>query len=230
MTVTNEPRIGPDQRRQAILDALGRASDPRTVDALAHDLGLPASTVRSDVEVLRATGAIDREPLPGAGRGRPKWGYSLAETETNPYEVLARALAHHMGGPTPPDVMAEEWLSRIPEHPQAQSPDEAVEQAAESLDALGFTVAVNTIGDEITMTRCPYASLIGEFPMICDIHGALLQGILRESGQSVQVESLDVWAREGMCVARLRRNDLRPVRTIHGPDLPGVAADEGGQR
>ena len=58
------------------------------------------------------------------------------------------------------------------------------------------------------MTRCPYASLVGEFPTICDIHGALLNGILRESGQPIEVASLDVWAREDMCVARLRREDL----------------------
>ena len=82
-------------------------------------------------------------------------------------------------------------------------------------------------GDEITMTRCPYASLVGEFPTICDIHGALLNGILRESGQPIEVASLDVWAREDMCVARLRREDLRPLRTIQGSDLLGVTPAEG---
>lgn len=227
MTTTSEPRLGSDARRQAILDALRQAADPLTVDDLAHRLELRPSTVRTDVEVLRASGAIERTALPGAGRGRPKWGYSLSSVGASPYEVLARALAHHMsGGPTPPEAMAEEWLSRIPDHPLAATPDEAVAQAAVSLDALGFSVEVNPRGDEITMTRCPYASLVGEFPMICDIHGALLNGILRESGQHIAVTSLDVWAREDMCVARLSRDDLRPFRTIRGSDLLEVTPEE----
>ncbi len=229
MTATsNEPRAGSDERQQAILDSLREALTPLTVDQLAERLEMRPSTVRADLEVLRATGAIDRTTLPATGRGRPRWGYSLSSVGASPYEVLARALAHHMsGGPTPPEVMAEEWLSRLPEHATAATPDEAVAQAAASLHALGFSVEVNPRGDEITMTRCPYASLVGEFPTICDIHGALLNGILRESGQPIEVASLDVWAREDMCVARLRREDLRPLRTIQGSDLLGVTPAEG---
>lgn len=227
MTTTREPRRGSEARRQAILDAIRDSPDPLSVEDVAARLASRPSTVRTDIEVLRATGALERSPLPGAGRGRPRWGYSIADT-TSPYEVLARALAQHVsGGPTPPDVMAEEWLGRIPDHPRATTPDEAVAQAAASLDSLGFTVEVNRLGDEITMTHCPYAQLVGEFPMICDIHGALLSGILRDSGQDVEVESLSVWAREGMCVARLHREDLRPFHTIHGSDLLGVVTEEG---
>jgi hypothetical protein len=50
--------------------------------------------------------------------------------------------------------------------------------------------------------------------VICDIHTALLSRLLAQTGQDVTVEAMDVWARPGMCVARLRRPDLVPSRTI----------------
>lgn len=228
MTTPSEPRAHPEARRQAILDSLREVAAPLTVDDISGRLSLSPSTVRSDMEVLRATGAVERTPLPGSGRGRPKWGYSASDAGSGPYEVLARALALHVAdGPTPPDVMAQEWLSRIPEHPPAATGDEAVAQAAASLESLGFTVEVNARRDEITMTQCPYAELVGDVPVICDIHGALLSGILRDSGQPVTVESLDVWAREDMCVAHLRRTDLRPFRTIEGSDFMDPSPQEG---
>lgn len=222
LTPDPRPPVGAD-RRASLLATLQQSPEPLTIDVLATRLDVKPSTIRGDLDVLLATGEIERQPLAGPGRGRPKWVYRAALPTASPYEVLARALAHHMtGGPTPPEVMAQEWLDRIPQHEPAASPDEAVLQAGRSLEALGFTVAINPKGDELTMTKCPYADLVDEFPMICEIHGALLSGILRESDQGVDIESIDVWARDDMCIAHLRRDDLRPGRTIRSSDLAAL--------
>lgn len=211
-------------RRDAVLELLRGADAPMTVEEVAQALGAKTSTARADLEMLRASGGVEREALPRAGRGRPRWGYTASVVGAHPYETLARALAHHISDDPSvadlvPEEIADEWLSRIPRHEPAATPDEAVEQAARSLESLGFAVDVNPIGTEITMTGCPYADMVSDFPMICDIHGALLRGILADAKQGVEVERIDVWARPGMCVAALARSDIRPQRTITTDDM-----------
>lgn len=222
-----KPATGADARRERITAAITASPEPVTVEDLSALLGLKSSTVRADIEVLRALGSVTRTSLPREGPGRPRWGYIVAVPVANPYEVLARALATQVSGPDsvrPPEQLADQWLSRIPKHEPAETPDEAVAHAATSLQSLGFEVQVNPLGTEITMTGCPYASLVPDFPMICDIHGALLRGVLTESNQGVDVERLDVWARPGMCIASLRRPDLTPERRISADELDQLAS------
>lgn len=216
------PESSASRRREQVLGALG--ATPIVIEELAESLGLKTSTVRSDLEVLRALGQAARTALPREGRGRPRWGYAAAVPQANPYETLARALAHQMAGDPSTaggssEQLAEEWLSRLPRLEPVDTPDGAVAQAAESLQSLGFGVQVNPRGTEITMTGCPYADLVSDFPKICEIHAALLRGVLAESGQGVDVDHIDVWARPGMCVASLARPDLQPERTITAHDL-----------
>ena len=80
------------------------------------------------------------------------------------------------------------------------------------------------MGDAITVTDCPYADLVDDNPVICDIHTALVVRLLNQTGQPVTVESMDVWARRGMCVARLNRPDIVPARVIT-PDERGTLRD-----
>ena len=77
------------------------------------------------------------------------------------------------------------------------------------------------------MTACPYVDLVGDNPVICDIHAALVGRLLEQTGQPVRVRSMDVWARPGVCVARLRRPALAPTRTITIDEDGPRAAEEG---
>lgn len=226
------PAPSPAERREELLARLRAAPQPLAIEELARDLHLKASTVRADLELLRASGEVDRTALAREGRGRPRWGYVASVEAPHPYEVLARALAHHIADDATvrglvPDELAAEWLARIPEHDPAENPDQAVNQAARSLESLGFGVDVDPVGRHITMTGCPYADMVDDFPMICDVHGALLRGVLADADQGVEVERIDVWARPGMCVATLSRPDLRPERTIHAADLDHVTSGGG---
>jgi predicted ArsR family transcriptional regulator len=229
MSTPRPHKTASSPRRDAILDLLRSAPKPQTVHELAQALKLKPSTARADIEVLRATGAITRVPLPRPGRGRPRWGYSITQPAADPYEALARVLARQLGDSETgrrPEEIAEEWLSRVPRHEPAHTPDEAVAQAASSLESLGFNVAVNPLGTEITMTGCPYAALVPDFPMICDIHGALVRNVLVDSGQPVDIDEIDVWAKPGVCVARLTRPDLHPERTIRASELASLTPSE----
>jgi predicted ArsR family transcriptional regulator len=198
------------------------------VEQVAQAVGIRPNTARGHLEVLMAQGRVRRTSRQGRGRGRPRWLYSADSPPPSPYEVLARTLAQHVtGGPQPPEVLAAEWLERIPVLPPATTPDEAVDHAVQALTALGFTAEVNTVGDAIAMRNCPFADLVDEFPLICDIHGAMLATVLQQADQSVDVARLDVWARDGVCVAHLRRPDLKPARTIDGRDLATTHLTEG---
>ncbi|HZL81066.1 MAG TPA: hypothetical protein VFC06_03895, partial [Demequina sp.] len=72
----------------------------------------------------------------------------------------------------------------------------------------------STLGDSITIGTCPYASLIAEHPVICDIHTELLATVLNAAGQGVGVEAMDVWVKPTLCRARLDRPDISPARSI----------------
>jgi len=99
-------------------------------------------------------------------------------------------------------------------HLIATGKDATVFEAAQALGRLGFEVSVTPVGDRIDLAGCPYADLVAERPVICEIHASLLQQLLDDSGQQVALASLDVWSRPGVCTAHLRRADARPHRTI----------------
>ena len=73
-------------------------------------------------------------------------------------------------------------------------------------------------GTPCTWGDCPYASLVQEHPVICDIHARALEQVLAGTGQPVELESMDVFPRPGVCVAHLRRGDVEPGRVIAGSE------------
>jgi predicted ArsR family transcriptional regulator len=202
-----------------------------TVDRIAEATGLHANTVRSHLDVLLATGEVvrEREDVGAAGRGRPRWLYR-AGAATSPFHFLAEALSVQLARVDEPalaDEAAQRWSEALPTLPVAQSPDEAVAEAANALTRLGFAAEVCRAGEAIDLTACPYASLVADNPVICDIHAALVVRLLEQTGQPVSLESMDVWARPGLCRARLRRPDLHAARTITVTPEGAITSDEG---
>ena len=94
----------------------------------------------------------------------------------------------------------------------------AVDQATQVLTDFGFEAVRNPVGDQITLRACPYAELVHEHPVICDIHAELLGEVLARTTQPVTLASLDVFPRPGLCVAHLRRPDVDPEWTVELPD------------
>lgn len=138
------------------------------------------------------------------------------------YRELAVALVEQLGDATDPALISEaagRWAEAVDVLMPAQSIDEAVEQAAAALDELGFAAQVSPVGDSVTLHQCPYAALVRDQPVICDIHTALLRDLLDRTGQPVTVGDMEVWAAPGMCRAQLTRADRSPARVIPGiPD------------
>lgn len=201
-------------RVQVVIDS---APEPLTVEVIAERTGLHANTVRGHLDVLLATGSITRQAADSHGRGRPRWLYASAAPASSPFRALAEALTSQLAAVRDPDMAqaaADRWLQALPELPKASTPDEAVAEATQALNRLGFNAVTTPLGDAIAVTACPYADLVDDNPVICDIHTALVARLLTSTGQPVTVRSMDVWARPGMCMAWLRRDDLRPSWTV----------------
>lgn len=222
-TATQESR----GRIQAAVDA---ATDPMSVDEIVAATGLHANTVRGHLDVLLAGGTISREAADAQGRGRPRWLYRATRPKASPFQFLAEALTIQLGMTNDPELAmsaADRWAHALPDLPVAATPDEAVEEATDALNRLGFNAVASPLGDAIAVTGCPYADLVDENPVICDIHAALVSRLLEQTGQPVTVASMVVWARPGMCVAKLRRPDLVPARTITTDERGIVSSPEG---
>lgn len=220
----------PPDGRSRVLAAVDAARAPVTVDEISTTTGLHANTVRGHLEVLLAAGSVSRETAETGGRGRPRWLYRSAQGAASPFRFLAEALTAQLartGSAGLAEEAAERWARAIPDLPTADGPDEAVSEAVGALNRLGFSATASPVGDAIAVTTCPYADLVAENPVICDIHTALVGRLLGQTGQPVRVSAMEVWARPGVCVARLTRPDLEPARTITIDERGRAVAAEG---
>ena len=208
---------GVQESRARIQQVVETAAEPMTVEMIVEATGLHANTVRGHLDVLLAGDVISREPADSPGRGRPRWLYRAASPKASPFQFLAQALTVQLARADSVEFAegaAARWAQALPDLPVAFSPDEAVAETTEALNRLGFNAIASPVGDAISVTGCPYADLVDDNPVICDIHTALVVRLLDQTEQPVTLESMDIWARRGMCVARLHRPDIKPTRVI----------------
>jgi predicted ArsR family transcriptional regulator len=221
---------GVRESRARIQQVIENAVEPLTVDMIVEATGLHANTVRGHLDVLLAGEVIARQVAESPGRGRPRWLYRPATPKASPFQFLAQALTAQLAradGVDVADEAAERWSKALPHLPVADSPDEAVAETADALNRLGFHATASPVGDQIAVTECPYAALVEDNPVICDIHTALIIRLLDQTGQPVTLDAMDVWARRGMCVARLNRPDIAPTRVITLSNATHTATTEG---
>jgi predicted ArsR family transcriptional regulator len=208
---------GVQESRTRIQLVIETSAEPMTVQMIVEATGLHANTVRGHLDVLLAGDLVSREPAESPGRGRPKWLYRAVTPKASPFQFLAQALTVQLARADSAefaDEAAERWSHALPDLPVAHSPDEAVSETTDALNRLGFNATASPVGDAISVTQCPYAALVDDNPVICDIHTALVVRLLDQTGQPVTLDSMDIWARKGMCVARLKRPDIAPSRVI----------------
>lgn len=210
----------PDTSRDNILRIVAEAAEPLSVDDISALTDLHANTIRTHLDVLRAAGKIERTREAISGRGRPKWLYSATTDEQDAYfrlaDLLGDALQEAQGQGLAADAATRWRSSGAVLNERAESPDEAVAVAADAFARLGFDVDVSPVGDSVFLGNCPYAALVHEHPVICDIHARALEQVLEATGQDVSLDSIDVFPRPGVCVAHLRRKDTTPDWAVQG--------------
>lgn len=232
------PRLSPKSdetataSRDQILQLLRDSATPMSIEDLCAATGLHGNTVRGHLEVLAAGGDVTRTRGTTGGRGRPPWLYHASNRGQVVVDELRATLEAQLGARESVDEVfvieaAERWAEAMgPDFSprEVTTPDEAVAAAADALTRVGFSAEASPLGDSITLRTCPYATLIADHPVICDIHTALLTDLLDRAGQGVEVEQMQVWATPTACLARLTRPDLAPERVI----TPGAEPPAGG--
>jgi predicted ArsR family transcriptional regulator len=216
-----EPNAPGGDSRAAVLEFIESCDDVVRVEEIAEAVGLHANTVRGHLDALLAAGRITRTPDQRSTRGRPHWLYSATTSTT--IRELARALDAELDRASAPDLArlaAATWAEAGPDVAPASSVEEAVDLATDALTGFGFDAARNTVGDEITLRACPYADLVRDHPVICDIHAELLGEVLARTGQPVTLDRLDVFPRPGLCVAHLDRPDTDPEWVVEMSSRP----------
>lgn len=203
--------------REHILRIVQSASAPMSLEEIVQQTGLHSNTVRTHLDVLRAAGLVDRVRSSSGGRGRPRWLYRATDG-ADPYTQLAQELTAALESSDSPDLAARAarlWQNARHVHPEAAgSPDEAVAAVGQALDQLGFHVDISPVGDAVFLGGCPYAALIADNPIICDIHAQAIRQMLEATGQDVSLASVDVFPRSGVCLARLQRPEVTPQRVV----------------
>jgi predicted ArsR family transcriptional regulator len=207
-----------DTSRDNISRILAEAQAPMTVEEISELTGLHVNTIRTHLEVLRAGGKVERTRQAAEGRGRPKWLYAPAKTK-DPYHRLAAQLTKALAqaDSETAEEAAQRWrgADHIAAQP-AETADEAVAVAAAALQQLGFEIEVSPVGDTVYLSGCPYAALVADHPIICDIHANALEQVLAGTEQDVRLGELDIYPRPGVCVAHLKRGDTKPARIVRG--------------
>lgn len=214
--------VGGDSRA-AVLAAIESADEVVRVEEIAAAVGLHPNTVRGHLDALLAAGRVTRIPDQRATRGRPHWLYSA--TASASIRELARVLEDELDSASAPDaarLAAATWAEVGPDIELATTIDEAVERTTHALTGFGFAAEHNLLGDEITLRNCPYAELVADHPLICDIHAELIGELLSRTGQPVTLRCLEVFPRPGMCVARLNRPDTTPRWTVELPEPQAI--------
>lgn len=211
----------PATSREAILALLESAAEPLGIDDISHAAGLHPNTVRTHLDVLHAAGHVARVRETPRGPGRPRWRYGATVNPRSRHGDLAADLLDQLADVASPALTreaAERWAAAaVPPSPEAYpTADDAVHGVARSLAELGFETRVDAVGDRIELRACPYAPLVAQRPVICDIHAELVARLLEGSGRPLALDRLDVWTRPGLCVAHLRRADVVPARSIPG--------------
>jgi predicted ArsR family transcriptional regulator len=200
--------------RGTVLERLQRSTGPRSVAALAEELGVHPNTAREHLDALVEQGLATRERFPAAGRGRPAWGYSADADRLEPdprvrdYAGLATALAGHLTrqarDPAAEGLAAgREWgASLVESHPDLRRPDDASarHRVVALLDELGFAPEADVAATTVALRRCPLLDAARKYPeVVCQVHLGIVRGALDRLGGDPEPTALLPFAEPGAC-------------------------------
>jgi len=189
-----------DRTRDAVARAILERG-PQCAAELAESLGLSAAAIRRHLDALVADGLlVEREPRPGAprGRGRPARAYALTDTGRaefpHAYDDLASTALRYLretGGAAAVEAFAEHRAATLArEIAEAVRAADAVPDRAEalagSLSEHGYASTTQTVGApgsavygvQICQHHCPVAHVAAEFPQLCEAETRAFEQVL----------------------------------------------------
>ena len=206
------------------------------VKALSDATGMHENTVRFHLERLVEEGLVERRQGTSRGPGRPPLLFVArrdhADAGRDNYELIARALAMHLGDGQEAVAVAEAagraWGrshadDRAAEAgggavgggatdgglPEADAWECGLDELARVMDGAGFAPEV-TAGPEgaatVQVHHCPFGNLAREDRTVpCAVHLGLMRGVAEVAGGAVRVDALEPFVTPTLCVAHLSR-------------------------
>ncbi|MFC3740402.1 helix-turn-helix transcriptional regulator [Paractinoplanes deccanensis] len=177
-----------------VLRVVEEATAGLTTAQVAARVGLPPSTVRSQLDALVARGLLVKARASGRVPHRPAWRYrALAPSQENLYSALLRSILEQVAGDRAATVGVGRRWGRAMAARGGLLP---------VLDTLGFSPALR--GRDVHLRTCPYLDLVHRFPDgMCGLHAGIIQGVLGALGALADEEGvvLEPFAAPGACVA-----------------------------
>lgn len=203
-------------RRRDVLNTLRSADVPLSILGIARHLDLHPNTVRFHLQVLVASGQVERVEPTRTVPGRPALLFrahrGMDPAGPRNYQLLANVLATSLNADaetTDKAVAAgRAWGSRSAgaEGDKPHTDDEATDRLVEILDEMGFAPRRRSSAEdlEIELMHCPFLDLVAEdAQVICPVHLGLMQGVLTALEAEVTVDTLEPFAEPDLCLARL---------------------------
>lgn len=191
-TVLPTPPVAPDEARTRDRVARTMLEDgPLSAAGLAGRLALTPAAVRRHLEALQADGLIEeREPRPGArrGRGRPARLFALTDTGRDTfdqaYDDLAASALRFLadqGGRAAVGAFARQRVAELEARYRpivdAAAPADRTEALARALTTDGYAATARTTGgsrsapaagEQLCQHHCPVAHVAEQFPELCE--------------------------------------------------------------
>lgn len=179
------PVTEPSPALRRVLAVLAAAQRPLAAAAIAAELGLHVTTVRSHLEQLEAAGLVAHEVTAEGRRGRP--GFRYRATHADPglardelISVLAAALANPVAA-DPALAAGRRWAEQV-----TMVPTDAANALTEAFERLGFEPELDR--EQIRLRACPFRQAAREHPeVVCRVHLGLAQRLAEQAGAELQL-------------------------------------------
>jgi predicted ArsR family transcriptional regulator len=157
----------------------------RTVDELAHSLGLTDNAVRSHLATLERDGLVTQNGVRRGGEGKPAYIYELTHDAEQlfpkAYGLILRELLDVLGQRLAHDevegVLREVGRRLAANVSGARTPQQRVQVAVDLLDELGGLAEAEHLSDQQVVIHgyaCPLAEVLPEHPAVCRMAETLL--------------------------------------------------------
>jgi len=183
--------------RQKVLTYLTKNRTASTRE-VARTLKMSAATVRHHLRVLVSDGRLEIVSLRGGeGRGRPEKVYSIPRaTLGDNLSALSEALLTEAGSSVRVDALAKRLAgdSNIKSQPVAKRLNLLVEK----INQMNYHARweAGPQGPRILFGHCPYASIIGKHPELCQMDATLLKELFGDKMEQIaKIENF-----QGLCV------------------------------
>lgn len=179
------PVTEPSPALRRVLAVLAAAQRPLAAAAIAAELGLHVTTVRSHLEQLEAAGLVAHEVTAEGRRGRP--GFRYRATRADPglardelISVLAAALANPVAA-DPALAAGRRWAEQV-----TMGSADAANALTEAFERLGFEPELDR--EQIRLRACPFRQAAREHPeVVCRVHLGLAQRLAEQAGAELQL-------------------------------------------